>query len=165
MTTGLFLGRFQPFHNGHLEIIKQAFTKVDRLIILIGSAQYSRQPDNPLTANEREEIIQATLLDLGIENCEIIKLDDINSDAEYVGYVEKNIPKFDIVFTGENELNYNLFSEAGYKVERTDRLGGWEATIIRDMIKNNQDWQELVPKKTAEMLENRGLVKVIADNT
>ena len=39
--TGLYVGRFQPFHLGHLEAIKHILKKVDTVIIAIGSAQYS----------------------------------------------------------------------------------------------------------------------------
>ena len=46
---GVFIGRFQPFHNGHLEAIKKLLIEVDELIIMIGSSQYSHSFDNPFT--------------------------------------------------------------------------------------------------------------------
>ena len=55
---GLFLGRFQPFHLGHLDVIKQALKMVDELVIVIGSAQYSHTFENPFTDSEREEMIE-----------------------------------------------------------------------------------------------------------
>lgn len=45
---GLFVGRFQPFHLGHLEAIKDTLGEVDELVIVIGSAQYSHDVDDPL---------------------------------------------------------------------------------------------------------------------
>jgi nicotinamide-nucleotide adenylyltransferase len=50
---GVFPGRFQPFHLGHLEIVKWALEKVDELIIVIGTAQESHTIVNPFTAGER----------------------------------------------------------------------------------------------------------------
>ena len=38
---GLLIGRMQPVHNGHIEIIKQILEEVDEIIIGIGSAQLS----------------------------------------------------------------------------------------------------------------------------
>jgi len=49
MKTGLIIGRFQPFHNGHLYAIKNALKKVDELVIAIGSSQYVNTEDNPFS--------------------------------------------------------------------------------------------------------------------
>ena len=45
---GLFVGRFQPFHLGHLDMVKYALTEVDELIIVIGSAQDSHYTNESL---------------------------------------------------------------------------------------------------------------------
>ncbi|HLN89981.1 MAG TPA: adenylyltransferase/cytidyltransferase family protein, partial [Candidatus Binatia bacterium] len=50
---GLYVGRFQPFHLGHLDAIKYVLKEVDELVIVIGSAQYSHNSNNPFTAGER----------------------------------------------------------------------------------------------------------------
>lgn len=55
------IGRFEPFHNGHLTIVQRALETCDRLIILIGSAQVARSTRNPFSANEREVMIRAAL--------------------------------------------------------------------------------------------------------
>jgi len=47
MTTGLIIGRFQPFHKGHLHAIEHALKEVDELIIAVGSSQYVNTEDNP----------------------------------------------------------------------------------------------------------------------
>jgi len=46
---GLFVGRFQPFHLGHLGVVKDILNEVDELVIVVGSAQYSHRIDNPFT--------------------------------------------------------------------------------------------------------------------
>ncbi|MEM1589096.1 MAG: adenylyltransferase/cytidyltransferase family protein, partial [Candidatus Bathyarchaeia archaeon] len=46
---GLFVGRFQPFHKGHLQAVKEILDEVDELVIVVGSAQYSHRIDNPFT--------------------------------------------------------------------------------------------------------------------
>ncbi len=45
---GLYVGRFQPFHLGHLDAIKYALKEVDELVIVIGSAQYSHNSQQPV---------------------------------------------------------------------------------------------------------------------
>ena len=54
---GLLIGRFQPFHNGHLYLIKEALQSVDRLIIGIGSSNVQNE-DNPFDYETRKEMIQ-----------------------------------------------------------------------------------------------------------
>ena len=49
---GLLIGRFQPFHFGHLEAIRFGLSKVDKLFIGIGSSNKSHQERNPFTADE-----------------------------------------------------------------------------------------------------------------
>lgn len=54
----LFVGRFQPFHNGHLAVINQLLERHNEVIIAIGSAEESISSDNPMTAGERVEMIR-----------------------------------------------------------------------------------------------------------
>lgn len=54
----VFIGRFQPFHNGHKEVIKKALELTDNLIVLIGSSNVSRSIRNPFTFKERKALIQ-----------------------------------------------------------------------------------------------------------
>lgn len=58
----VLIGRFQPFHNGHLDLVEQALASAARLLVVIGSADAARRPDQtPFTADERREMILAAL--------------------------------------------------------------------------------------------------------
>ncbi|RLF01945.1 MAG: nicotinamide-nucleotide adenylyltransferase, partial [Thermoprotei archaeon] len=57
MGRGLFVGRFQPFHLGHLKALRWILEREDEVIICIGSAQYSHSLRNPFTVGERVEMI------------------------------------------------------------------------------------------------------------
>lgn len=59
----VFCGRFEPFHHGHLKVLKKAFARGKRVIVLIGSAFKPRTPKNPWTAQEREQMIRSCLSD------------------------------------------------------------------------------------------------------
>ncbi len=58
---GVFIGRFQPFHNGHLYVINEALKQVDDMLILIGSTGEPRTYHNPFTAPERITMIYDAL--------------------------------------------------------------------------------------------------------
>ena len=60
---GLMVGRFQPFHNGHLYLSNQILQECDELIIAIGSAQFNYIYKDPFTAGERVLMIHAALLE------------------------------------------------------------------------------------------------------
>ena len=63
----VFIGRFQPLHNVHVQIIKRALDIADKVIIIIGSAKKPRTFENPFTEVERKEMIVATLMDEGLD--------------------------------------------------------------------------------------------------
>lgn len=55
-----FIGRFQPFHNGHAAIITEALKKAKRVLVIIGSHDQPRSVRNPFTTSERMAMIAAT---------------------------------------------------------------------------------------------------------
>jgi bifunctional NMN adenylyltransferase/nudix hydrolase len=57
----VFIGRFQPFHSGHLKVVQEGLKQADKLILLIGSAWQPRNTRNPWTHEEREAMVRACL--------------------------------------------------------------------------------------------------------
>jgi nicotinamide-nucleotide adenylyltransferase len=155
MKRGLFIGRFQPFHNAHLQDIKLALKEVDELIIGIGSSNVKRKKENPFTFDERVKMIDSALLSENINNCYIFPIPDFNNDGKWVQYIEKELPKFDIVYTG-NSWTYRCFKKFGYKVNKVDIIDGISSTIIRDLINGKKEWKKLVPKKVVEFIQGIG---------
>ena len=86
---GVFVGRFQPFHNGHLEVIKKIVDEVDELVIIVGSSQYSHRLDNPFTAGERITMIRKALEEEGIQLSRIwiIPVPDVHQHALWVSQI------------------------------------------------------------------------------
>lgn len=153
---GLFVGRFQPFHKGHLGAIEDVLKKVDELIIVIGSAQYSHRLDNPFTTGERVTMIREALNEAKIEASRylIIPIRDIHVHMLWVAEVAGFTPKFDIVYTNE-PLTRRLFMEGGFKVEPIPfhNREKYSSTAVRERILKNQSWEELVPKSVAQFIK------------
>lgn len=59
----VFIGRFQPFHSAHLELIREALKQANTAIVIIGSYKKAPSPKNPWSGEEREAMIRAALSD------------------------------------------------------------------------------------------------------
>lgn len=169
MTTGLFIGRFQPFHKGHLATVKFALGKVDQLVIVVGSAQKSHEPKNPFTAGERIRMIKESLDSEKIDTSKvlIIPVPDVDVHSLWTRQVDMLVPKYDIVFAND-PFTLLLFRERGVKtveaplVERSEM----QATEIRSRMASGGKWEHLVPAPVAKIIkEINGVerVKAIAE--
>ena len=65
---GLFVGRFQPIHKGHLKAMKDILKEVDELVVVVGSSQYSHTMENPFTTGERVVMIRRALAEEGVDS-------------------------------------------------------------------------------------------------
>ncbi len=154
MLRGLIIGRFQPFHKGHLFVIKKVIEEVDELIIGIGSAQFSHSFENPFTAGERILMIAKSLKYENItKQYYIIPIPDINNNSLWVSHVKSLVPPFDVVFSN-NPLVRRLFKEAGYKIKSVPLYNRkiYSGKEIRKRIVNDEEWKDLVPKGTYEVI-------------
>ena len=59
----VFIGRFQPFHNGHARVVARALQESANVILLVGSSHRPPCVRNPWSFDERERMIRATLTD------------------------------------------------------------------------------------------------------
>lgn len=57
----VMIGRFQPFHNGHLRVLRAAIATSSHVVVMIGSAQSSRTLKNPWLYVERKHMILGSL--------------------------------------------------------------------------------------------------------
>lgn len=162
----VFVGRFQPFHNGHLEVLKDILAKVDEVIVVVGSSQYSHKLDNPFTAGERITMIRRALENEGIKPTRywVVPVPDVHVHMIWVAQVVGYTPKFDIVYTNE-PLTRRLFIEAGFKVEPVSfyKRKIYSATEIRRRILNGENWEELVPHSVVEFIKEIDGVKRVQD--
>ena len=152
---GLLVGRMQPIHNGHLQVIKKTFEEVDELIIGIGSAQLSHSTKDPFTAGERIMMLTKSLSENNIDSSDyyIIPLVDILMNAVWVSHVKMLTPPFKKVFSG-NPLVQQLFKEENFDViipplfNRTELSG----TEVRKRMINDGDWKSLIPNSVVNII-------------
>jgi len=162
---GLYVGRFQPFHKGHLEALKWILSKCNEVVIGVGSAQFSHRPDNLFTAGERIEMIRRVLVREGlVDRCIIVPIPDVGQHSLWVSVVRQYCPRFDEVFTNE-PLTRRLFVEAGFKVSSIPYFNReeYDATRIRKLMAEGEDWEGYVPAEVASFIKEVGGVERLRD--
>ena len=158
ISRGLFVGRFQPFHLGHLATIKFALNNVEELIIVIGSAQTSHEIRNPFTAGERIQIIRDSLMadsEIDIKRILLIPVSDIYVHSLWTHQVDILVPKYNVVFTNDL-LTALLFKEREIKVVEPPlyRRKELSSTEVRSRMAKDEDWKQLVPFQTVKVVED-----------
>ena len=150
---GFLIGRFQPFHLGHVEAVNFALSKVEQLYIGIGSSNKSHQLRNPFTAQERKLMITSSLDHETLKKISIFDIPDLSDHSKWVNSVDKIIPNYDIVFSND-DFTHSLYEMKNKKIipvvlkSREDLSG----TNIRKLIENDENWYNLVPDGTKTVL-------------
>lgn len=149
----LWIGRFQPFHLGHLSMAKRILAEVEELVIGIGSAQYSHTPENPFTAGERFEMTRRALTAEGLGKWVLIPLPDTGIHSTWVSHVASLVPPCDLAYTN-SALVHRLFEERGWKVVELPlwERGTHSGTEVRRRMVEGGDWRSLVPAAVAAYL-------------
>lgn len=154
---GLLYGRFQPFHNGHLYLIKKALESVDKLIIGIGSANVY-DDSNPFTYEQRKRIVETVIKheNIGDKIENIVGLDDFYDDNLWFKNCLKTIVSELNVVVGNNEWTNKIFEKRNIPILRIKyyRRELYEGMKIRKLMKKEQDWRIRTPKYIVPLLDS-----------
>ncbi|PSQ31785.1 nicotinamide-nucleotide adenylyltransferase [Halobacteriales archaeon SW_6_65_46] len=152
MRRGFYIGRFQPYHEGHHAMVERIAGEVDELVLGIGSADQSHTPRNPFTAGERIMMLTKATADLDIFTY-AVPIEDLNRNAVWVSHVQSMSPQFDVAYSN-NPLVVRLFEEADVEVRSSPmfRREEFEGTEVRERISDDGEWEELVPETVIETI-------------
>lgn len=170
---GMIHGRFQPFHNGHLEYLRATCGRCETLIVGITNpdptqiAQDETSPHrhradaNPFTFFERYRMIRDVLADEGIasERAMIIPF-PVNFPDRWRHYLPPDVVHYVRVFSEWEQTKVDRLREAGYRVEvlHPGATKAIEATEVRRRMNAGEPWEELVPPAVARVIrELRGV--------
>ncbi len=150
------IGRFQPFHLGHLELVNQILNECDEIIIALTGSQFNYIEKDPFTSGERIEMIHQTLKESNIDlsRCFIVAIENQFNVATWPSYLKSSLPHFDKIYSG-NDYVIMLLGDFGYEVVSPRFLdrNQYNATKIRQMIGQDKEWEKLVPAAISKFIK------------
>ena len=152
---GLLIGRFQPFHLGHLDAVLFGLAKTENLFICIGSSNKSNERKNPFSAEERREMITLSIEPSITDRIKIFDIPDVGDHEKWTFEIDKIVPKYDVIFTND-EFTKTLFEKREISVisvilKDREKFSG---TNIRNLIIEDKNWRDLVPQGTRNVLDS-----------
>jgi len=154
-TRGVYWGRFNPPHRGHIALIERIARKVDSLTVAVGSAEQSNTKRNPFSGEERVKMLKSYLKERMVEVQNVVAVDDGTSWASSVDNLFEKCRRFDVLFADKKRISNLVGNRA--KVVSFRRTGRISSTMIRDSIaRGDGRWRSLTGRSVAEMIERLG---------
>ena len=149
---GFYIGRYQPFHDGHRHMVEEIAAEVDELVLGIGSAGDSHTTRNPFTAGERVMMVTKAVEELDATTY-VVPIEDLDRNSVWVSHVQSMTPRFDVAYSN-NPLVVRLFEEAGVEVRQSPmfRRDVLEGTELRERMIRGRDWENLVPDAVVDVI-------------
>ena len=162
-------GRFQPFHNGHLEYLRGAAERSDEIWVGITNPDPTRvqfeasdplrhlPESNPYTYAQRLLMAQAASVDLGLDLADVHVVPfPVNEPELWPAYVPEGVTQYLRLFSSWGGTKRERLREAGYEVVVLDE--GVEKEVsgadVRAAMRAGEDWEALVPPGVARVLHS-----------
>jgi len=162
-------GRFQPFHNGHLEYLRGAYERSEEVFVGITNPDPTRiKPEesdplrhlpesNPWTYAERLLMVKAAARGAGLELARVHVIPfPVNEPELWPAYVPGGVTQYIRLFSEWGGTKLDRLREAGHEVVVLD--AGVEKTIsgadVREALREGGDWEALVPAGVARVIRS-----------
>jgi nicotinamide-nucleotide adenylyltransferase len=167
------VGRFQPFHIGHLALARQILGECDELVIAIGSAQFNFIEKDPFTAGERVVMIHGALAGARLElsRAYIIPIANDDNNARWLANLRSMLPEFEYLYSGNGFVKHlarSLDPRIKIREPKFEKKKEYNGSNIRSLIVSGGKWKALVPAAVAREIERIGgveRVRMLAGNS
>lgn len=164
----VFIGRFQPLHQGHYQVICAALEQAERVIILVGSSHQPRSIRNPWTFAEREQHLRASFEQSLQERLIILPLmDDLYNDQNWVTRVQQSVhgvicryppklgsdtPRIGLIGHSKDQSSYYLALFPQWKALNVPAWGELSSTPLRQQYFLQGAIADALPQGVAQAL-------------
>lgn len=160
----VFIGRFQPFHQAHAELLKAALNKAETVIVVIGSCNMAPSPRNPWSGTDRESMMRVALSEKDNARVKVIYMDDyLYNDNMWQAVLTSKIQEV----TGESDSVVIIGHEHDHTSYYLKMFPQWKKYLIPNIDKflhatkiryayftYDLSYKDSLHPKTAEYLEN-----------
>jgi len=148
----VFLGRFQPFHNGHESVVKKYRDDYDEFSIVVGSSEKERTKHNPLSFQERKNVIHECFPDLEVESLSDEEKDE-KGNKKWISKLEET--GADKVISGNNLVQRLVEEHSDMEIKEPDMHDPeiYSGAEIRRRVRSGEEWRYLIPRCAQEKLE------------
>jgi len=157
----LFIGRFQPFHNGHLYVLKKALGLAEKVIIGIGSSNIQNEK-NPWNFETRKKMIQSIIKHQDLQNKiqAVWAIPDVFDNDKWGNMIVESLYSegvlgSEIVVVGNNDWTNNIMRMKGLLVVEPGlfKRNELEGLLIRQLMgKHDMTWKNKVPISVVKCL-------------
>lgn len=152
----LFIGRFQPFHKGHLHSLKKCLEVAEKVKIVVAKSNVSGTQEDPWDYKIRKQMVCLVVWKEGVQDkvSKIVSCPDYPSDKRWLNEVKKRVGEFDVVVSN-NEWVLSIFREAGHNtlesgLHNREELEG--VKIRKLMREGNKEWKERMPEEVVKLV-------------
>jgi nicotinamide-nucleotide adenylyltransferase len=151
---GLMIGRFQPFHMGHLSLANEILSECDELVVAIGSPEANLSFNDPFTSGERITMIHESLKNHGLSMSRCYVLPVPNSANNYIWFsqMKSMLPKITTVYSGNEYVRLLLPKDIRVKSPTFVKNKIFNGTRIRMLLACDGKWENLVPPPVALLI-------------
>ena len=142
----VYVGRFQPFHRGHLALLQRALELAPACVVVLGSAYQARTPKNPFTWQERAEMIRLALPAEQRERVHFLPVRDYYDESRWVAAVRQGVQQLlserglplhaSVTLVGhfKDATSGYLRAFPGWVLSSVERVSSVDATHVRDAL-------------------------------
>ena len=137
--TAIYIGRFEPVHNGHMALLQRALDSARQVIVVLGSAWQARSPKNPFTWQEREAMLRGALPAADSARVQVLPMRDYYNEAVWVQAVRHGVARLTepgarigLVGHFKDATSGYLSAFPGWELIHVERQGPIDATAIRN---------------------------------
>lgn len=154
---GFYAGSFDPFTNGHLQVIKKAAKLFDRLVIGVGiNPAKTRKYNQANMAVTIKKVLERE----GINNTKVVVFTGLGVDAAQAYHCDILVRGIRNGMDYEYEENLASVNEEVTGVDtiyiRAGQLGHVSSSMVRELLKNKKDVSKYVPIEVLDfIMENK----------
>jgi bifunctional NMN adenylyltransferase/nudix hydrolase len=161
----VFIGRFQPFHNGHLALLTHALKQAAHVVVVMGSAHQARSPKNPFTWQERAQMIASALQPEDVARVSYLPVRDYYNEPRWRRAIISGVKRIaeqrmpgaaaQVALIGhfKDSSSSYLANFEGWRLVSVERSGAVDATSLRNAyFEHGAPGTEAIPAATPDAM-------------